>query len=87
MGKLVAFAVVVIFVLLIVGGAQELHLPTGTMLEQTPTPAPTRVPVLAMVGSAATKASEVPVCNAGVLLAAALVFGTFCAYQALSRSE
>jgi len=85
MGKLLAFVIVVVFLALLVSAANELHIQPGQMLEETPTPAPTSVPVLAMVGQAAARASEMPVCNAGILFIAALVLGTVTMYQCLSR--
>jgi len=86
MGKLLALIVIVMFLVLLVSGVNELHIQPGQALAQTPTPAPTSVPVLAMIGRASARASEAPICNAGFLFIAAIALGTVTMYQWLSRS-
>lgn len=76
-----ALVVIVVFLLLIVGAANELQ------LKKTPTPAPTKVPVLALVGEAATQASEVRICNSAFLFVGAILFGTFCMYHWLNNDD
>ena len=85
MGKVLGLIVIAVLLVLLVSGANELHIQPGQALAKTPTPAPTSVPVLAMIGEGTGRASEVPVCNAALLWLAALAFGTFAMYEWLTR--